>query len=210
METVSVKSKSKREIKKNDKEKRILEAARELFLEKGIQNTSVNDIVKHAGVAKGTFYLYFKERAEIEEKLVTEESVKILQQAIHLANDSNKKTFIEKFTVGVDYIIDFLQGNGEIIEFINKNLAYAVYSTQMDNMKKGSIKSIYSQLYTSFKENICPVNFEHSEILISFITEFLGAVIYSSLVYEKPKPIQELRPHIHKMIHLMFEGYGVV
>lgn len=43
------------------KERRLelMNAAQHLFLEKGIQHTSVDDIVLAAGVAKGTFYVHF-------------------------------------------------------------------------------------------------------------------------------------------------------
>lgn len=43
------------------KERRLelMNAAQSLFLEKGIQHTSVDDIVIAAGVAKGTFYVHF-------------------------------------------------------------------------------------------------------------------------------------------------------
>ncbi|WP_106766943.1 TetR family transcriptional regulator [Paenibacillus faecalis] len=40
----------------------ILKAAIELFTEKGFDNTSISDIVKKAGVAQGTFYLYFSSK----------------------------------------------------------------------------------------------------------------------------------------------------
>ncbi|MBK6303399.1 MAG: helix-turn-helix transcriptional regulator [Arcobacter sp.] len=35
------------------------------FCEKGIQQTSIDQIAKSAGVAKGTIYLYFKNKEEI-------------------------------------------------------------------------------------------------------------------------------------------------
>jgi len=45
----------KMQLKRNN----LMEAARYLFVEKGIANTSIDAIVRHANVAKGTFYLYF-------------------------------------------------------------------------------------------------------------------------------------------------------
>ena len=40
---------------KTDKKKRLLESAFELFLDKSVNSTAVDDVVKGAGVAKGTF-----------------------------------------------------------------------------------------------------------------------------------------------------------
>lgn len=47
----------------------ILDAAADLFVEKGAALTSVDHIVERAGVAKGTFYHYFGDRAGMLEEL---------------------------------------------------------------------------------------------------------------------------------------------
>ena len=54
----------KREKAKRTKLK-IIDAAREIMNNKGVLKTSVNDIVRQAGVAKGTFYLYFEAKEDI-------------------------------------------------------------------------------------------------------------------------------------------------
>ena len=52
----------KAEENKLRKRESLLDTAFKLFTEKGIHNTSIADIVEQAGVAKGTFYLYFKDK----------------------------------------------------------------------------------------------------------------------------------------------------
>jgi len=47
------------EQKKEQKKEGLLEAAYQLFLEKGVNKTSVDEIVKKANVAKGTFICIF-------------------------------------------------------------------------------------------------------------------------------------------------------
>ena len=48
--------KSKINDNKQEKERKLLNTALHLFSEKGIKKTSIQDIVKDAGIAKGTFY----------------------------------------------------------------------------------------------------------------------------------------------------------
>ena len=43
----------------------LLDAAVRKFHQKGYQKTRISDIVSEAGVAQGTFYLYFKSKEEI-------------------------------------------------------------------------------------------------------------------------------------------------
>ena len=52
-------------IDKEEKRCDIALSAITLFCEKGIQQTSIDQIAKSAGVAKGTIYLYFKNKEEI-------------------------------------------------------------------------------------------------------------------------------------------------
>ncbi|MDF2524182.1 MAG: transcriptional regulator TetR family [Clostridiales bacterium] len=48
----------------------ILVAARELFVKKGYEQTSINDILKIVDIAKGTFYYYFASKEEVLEAII--------------------------------------------------------------------------------------------------------------------------------------------
>ena len=50
---------------KDGRRKLILEAARTLFLEKGFNNVTVDEIAKFAELGKGSIYLYFNGKEEI-------------------------------------------------------------------------------------------------------------------------------------------------
>lgn len=52
--------------------RRLLDAAEVVFAELGYHDASIVKIVEHAGVAQGTFYLYFRSKHEIFEELVTD------------------------------------------------------------------------------------------------------------------------------------------
>jgi len=54
-----------REEKKQETQKRIVDAAICLFSEKGYEATTVAEITEMAGVAKGTFFNYFKAKEEL-------------------------------------------------------------------------------------------------------------------------------------------------
>ncbi|NEN81764.1 TetR/AcrR family transcriptional regulator [Paenibacillus elgii] len=49
------------EVRRNE----LLDAAVQLFGDKGVERTSVSDIVKQVGVAQGTFYYYFKTKDDV-------------------------------------------------------------------------------------------------------------------------------------------------
>ncbi|HDR7795859.1 TPA: TetR/AcrR family transcriptional regulator [Bacillus luti] len=53
-----------------ERRKEILETAERLFLTKGYTKTTINDILKEIGIAKGTFYHYFKSKEEVMDEII--------------------------------------------------------------------------------------------------------------------------------------------
>lgn len=56
---------SKREANKIQKKEAFLKAAEELFVEKGFENTSIEEVVKRAGLTKRTLYQYFQSKEDL-------------------------------------------------------------------------------------------------------------------------------------------------
>src|SRR5690349_16786834 len=50
---------------RDERRQQLIEAAKEVFAQNGYHAATVDDITRAAGVAKGTFYLYFAEKREI-------------------------------------------------------------------------------------------------------------------------------------------------
>lgn len=61
----------RREQKKHVTRQELLAAGRRLFGEKGLYESSIEDLSRHAGVAKGTLYGYFASKDELVEAVVT-------------------------------------------------------------------------------------------------------------------------------------------
>lgn len=66
----------------DDKKGRLFDAAHVLFLERGFKNTSVADIADIAGVAVGSFYLYFKSKEDIFVQIYDSENEHIKNEII--------------------------------------------------------------------------------------------------------------------------------
>jgi AcrR family transcriptional regulator len=66
------------ETRRQERANRILDAAAELMLRWGYNKTTIDDISRQAGVAKGTIYLHWKTRDELFEALITREGAALL------------------------------------------------------------------------------------------------------------------------------------
>jgi TetR/AcrR family fatty acid metabolism transcriptional regulator len=57
-------------VDKKQKKEHILDAALDVFVDKGFSNVMINDIAKVAGIGKGTVYEYFKSKEELFSELL--------------------------------------------------------------------------------------------------------------------------------------------
>lgn len=97
---------NKREISAIETRKKILEAAKELLKTKGFNSINVLDITKEAGVAKGSFYTYFKRKEDIVLEIGKEAFGEIKDKLTLLANTDiiTKLTlYYEEFMKRVEY-----------------------------------------------------------------------------------------------------------
>jgi AcrR family transcriptional regulator len=62
----------------------VLDAALDLFIERGFANTRVEDIAARAGLSKGAVYLYFPSKEAVLEGIVRRAIVPIAANAVHL------------------------------------------------------------------------------------------------------------------------------
>ena len=72
---------NKLELNKKIKRDSLLESAFSLFTSKGINKTSISDIVQQSGVAKGTFYLYFKDKYDLRNMLIAKKACQLFRKA---------------------------------------------------------------------------------------------------------------------------------
>ena len=73
--------------RKDDRPAELLQAALELFAEKGYSATRSEEIAKRAGVSKGTLFLYFGTKEELFEAVVKHAVVPVLHDAQALAKN---------------------------------------------------------------------------------------------------------------------------
>jgi len=97
----------------------ILDAADELFGQKGFDGTSTNDILEKVGIARGTLYYHFKSKEDIMDALIERYNARILGAAKAIAAD--KSISVNERIVRVVMALNISAGNGkEIIDHIHK------------------------------------------------------------------------------------------
>lgn len=71
----------------DERKNEIIETAERLFIKKGYEQCSVNDILTEIGIAKGTFYHYFKSKEEVLDAVIGRTSEIIDKRVNRIVND---------------------------------------------------------------------------------------------------------------------------
>ena len=73
----------------NERKNEFLDAAQQLFYTRGYEQTSVNAILEKVGVAKGTFYHYFKSKEALLDSLIermTDQIIVLIEEVVENAD----------------------------------------------------------------------------------------------------------------------------
>lgn len=182
--------------KKREKEESLYTAAYDLFTVKGIHDTAINEIVKRAGVAKGTFYLYFKDKYDVLEKIILNKSTEILSEAIKETNSVEFLNFERKLLYFIDFIIEYLKENKLLLKLIYKDLSWGIIKKSYKDYKE------INETFVLFEEGFKDSNLSEKDIekILFMIIELTSSVCYSCIVLNQPTDIDEMKPMLFKTI----------
>ena len=128
---------------------RILEAATRLFIEKGYEHTSIQDIISNlGGLSKGAIYHHFKSKEDILEAVtdkMTEESNKILEKIRDREDLTGKEKMkmIFKESVGRSDMDDLFAVGPDLSN--NPRLLFSTFRDTVDNVAPFYIRPIIEQ-----------------------------------------------------------------
>ena len=105
-----------RVVKKPDERRNeILDAAERLFISKGYGKTTINDILQEVGIAKGTFYYYFKSKEEVMDAVVMR-FIDFGTEAVKQVTENKDLTAAEKLRILFTQDVTKSENKDEILE----------------------------------------------------------------------------------------------
>ncbi len=192
---------------KKVKEDSLLQTAYHLFIENGVSKTSVSDITKSAGVAKGTFYLYFKDKYDLKNRLISRHSSRLFETAMQeLESCKDSLSFNEKIIFLIDSILSQLEDNKPLLVFISKNLSWGVFKNSISTMTKRSDEFNFLEIYQAMI-NDAPGELNNPEIMLYMIVELVNSTCYSSILHAEPVPLDELKPHLYRCVNEIIKAH---
>ena len=207
----------KLENNKQQKRTSILDTAFKLFTTQGVSKTSIAEISQKAGIAKGTFYLYFKDKYDIRNKLISHEASKLFKNSVTALNsyaDEEKTknpdftiTFTEQIVFIADHIINALNNNQTLLTFISKNLSWGIFKEALTtNVAEDDInfRDIYYEMLSE-----SGLNLREPEIMLFMIVELISSTCYSAILYKEPADIDTLKPYLYSTIKAIINEHTI-
>ncbi len=193
---------------KKKKKNAIVDSAFSLFIQNGINETSIADIMKKAELAKGTFYLYFKDKYDVRDYLIRRKAAQIFDKARVALVESEMKEFEEQIIFIVDHILNQLDDNKMLLKFISKNLSWGIFTHALENMPMESGETAVLFVRQLFQE--AGRKFRNPEMLMFMIVELVNSTAHNVILYKQPVELPQLKQELYPMIRQLIHNFEVV
>ena len=173
--------------KKNQKRKKILDKAWELFKKNGYEETKVEDITSELGISKGSFYTYFKTKDEVLYEILEKVKKQNMERInkINVAQEPDK--ILEDYVISkMNYTVKLL--NNMKISSIDKNLSNSKLKNFFEELKKISIEFIKKNIVEKF--NKINGNKYNLEIISEFVYLAIEEFLYNEFVLKNFKNLE--------------------
>lgn len=185
--------------KKLEKRKKLLDSSYELFVEKGISNVSIAEICQKAGIAKGTFYLYFTSKEDIARALNRRISFTLMQKAYDKVNHNRKDTFADNVITMANFIIDYFHADTETLKMMRKDFIFPLTVDDFDN----STNPLMISLRQEISDYASVSGYSNHEILFRLysLLSMIAGICHSVIIDHFPDTdIDDLKPVLFDMI----------
>jgi AcrR family transcriptional regulator len=95
-------------VDKTERRQQILSHAREVFAKRGYHAAKIDDIVAAAGVARGTFYLYFEDKRAIFEEIVDNTFTRLGMAVVRVDTDHATRSVASQIEENIQRIVHAL------------------------------------------------------------------------------------------------------
>jgi AcrR family transcriptional regulator len=195
-------SKQRRAREKEGLREEILDAARTLFVKEGYESVSIRKIADKVEYAPGTIYLYFRDKAEILDRICEETFAKLITRMQAIKSDSSAP--LDKLRRGLRTYIQFGLDNPNhyIVTFIQ---------AKMNCEAKSVFETIGLQAFTCLRQGVQEC-VDAGELVSNDADELAQALwagihgLTSVLITCSGFPFVEHNRLVDRMVHTLVEG----
>lgn len=187
--------------KKSLKRRSILDAATRLFTDKSVADTAIDEVVQMAGVAKGTFYLYFRDKYDLLDQIVMHRTAEIFTEGCDFLHDPDASP-VDVFVRLADNIADYMQKNKKVTALIDRRFSSCFTQSMFDEQET-------FRKEVDFLTDLLTIgNTLRAEARrqLYILMDMIGSVCCSAVLDGEPYTMEEIKPTLHNMIRRFLTG----
>ncbi len=149
----------------------ILDAAEELFVTKGYDKTSTNDILDKVKIARGTLYYHFKSKEDILNAMIDRINSTLIAKAEAVSKDKSVPV-VERIVMTISSLRVNTDIGNEIITLVHKPQNALMHQKMQKSLVEGVLPILTDLVDEGNKEGIFNVKYpkETTEMLILYST----------------------------------------
>jgi len=120
----------------NERRNEILDVAGRLFSTKGYGKCTVNDILDNVGIAKGTFYYYFKSKEEVLDAIIERVTEMVVDRANKVASNPEFSQIMKIIHIFLSMRVENEVGQ-DLLEELHKPENALMHQKSLSSMVKG-------------------------------------------------------------------------
>lgn len=176
----------------------LLQAAADLFSEKGYAATSVSDIVGRAGLAQGTFYLYFKSKAEI----VTALNRQLYGRTLEAINrrTAGVASVSERLRLALECAMETFVASGSLLR------ALAGASAECNDLRQTELIPLYASVIAGWLRegnNSGELRCPQPEVVAHLLVCLVEGSATTAVNLGVPAPLADLHPILWELVRRM-------
>ena len=181
--------------KENIRKDLLLHASRSLF-HKGVQDISVDELVKKAGIPKGTFYLFYKSKEELFIDLLVSFRLDVQEEMLSMLQELDENHIVTSLTTVFSHLAEELYSKG-IYRLLDEQIYRLLDEQQLQIISRKSDEDIFKResgaLLDFFKELFGYFAIDDSSDIAAFFSAFMMIVFSMESAQRIKNPLSAWR-----------------
>ena len=191
--------------------RKIMEAGLALVRSGGFAEASVEAITHAAGVAKGTFYFYFKDKQDIIDHLIARKSEGILINAVNYLNDRKKAdpdiSTVDMIIAVADSMVTDLSKDPKLVRFLNRNLNLGFYQKFVTDDTLITTINVHEEYEEILHSN--GAKWKDEMIMLYTLIEFISSTAHTIILEGRPCDLDTYKPYMFECIRKICEVFAL-
>jgi AcrR family transcriptional regulator len=135
-------------MERSERRAQVLRHAKRIFARKGYHHTNVADIIARAGIARGTFYLYFQNKRDLFQVLLEQVVSEITRRILRLKVAAGEPDPVEQLRNNLKRVVDYVLAERELVDILLN------HSVGFDRELDVRITEFYDRIAAAIKRSL--------------------------------------------------------